>query len=58
MPALLLLGIALWAMDLVLGSVGVFLAVISWSVPAVGGDAAVLLAAALAINYFLSRPSR
>jgi hypothetical protein len=54
MPAILLLRVALWAFGVVLGSLGVFLAIISFSVPAVSGDALVLLGAGLGINYFLN----
>ncbi len=54
MPAILLLRMALWALCLVLGSLGVFFAVISLSLPGLGGHALVLLAAALGINYFLN----
>ena len=53
MSIIFLLRLALWAMGLVLGSLGVFFAVVSFSVPAVGGHALVLLGAALGINYFL-----
>jgi hypothetical protein len=55
MPTLLLLRAALWALGLVLGSLGVFFAIISFQVPALSGNAVVLLGAALAINYFLDR---
>ena len=54
MPAILLLRMALWALCLVLGSLGVFFAVISLSLPGLGSHALVLLAAALGINYFLN----
>jgi hypothetical protein len=53
MSIIFLLRLALWAMGLVLGSLGVFFAVVSFSVPAVSGHALVLLGAALGINYFL-----
>jgi len=55
MPAILLLRLALWAMSLVLGGVGVFFAITSFSMPNLGAHALVLLCAALAINYFLDR---
>ena len=55
MPTLLLLRVALWALCLLIGSLGVFLAIASCAVPAVSGDAVVLLGTALGINYFLSR---
>jgi hypothetical protein len=48
------LRIALWAMCLVLGGLGVFFAITSCSIPAVAGDAVVLLGAGLGINYFLA----
>jgi hypothetical protein len=54
MPTLPLLRGALWAMCIVLGSVGVFLAITSFSAPAASADAVVLLGAALAINYYLA----
>jgi len=50
-----LLRVALWAMCVVLGSLGVFFAIISCSIPAVAADAVVLLGAGLGINYFLAR---
>jgi hypothetical protein len=53
--AFFLLRMALWALCLVLGSLGVFLSVISFSVPAVSANAVLLLAVALGINYFLDR---
>jgi hypothetical protein len=53
-PTILLLRLGLWAMCVVLGSLGVFFAVISFSLPGLSGDALVLLGAALGINYFLS----
>jgi hypothetical protein len=55
MPTLLFLRVALWAVCLVLGGLGVFLAIASCARPAVSGDAVVLLGAALGINYFLDR---
>jgi hypothetical protein len=51
--AFLLLRMALWAFCLMLGSLGVFFSVISFSVPAASAHAVLLLAAAFAINYFL-----
>jgi hypothetical protein len=53
MPAIFLLRLGLWAMCVVLGSLGVFFAIISLSSPGLGADALVLLGAALGINYFL-----
>jgi hypothetical protein len=53
MPTILLLRMALWALCLVFGSLGVFFAIISFQAPAVSGDAVVFLSAALGINYFL-----
>jgi hypothetical protein len=55
MPTLLLLRVALWALCVLMGSLGVFLAIVSFARPVVSGDAVVLLGAALGINYFLSR---
>ncbi len=55
MPAIYLLRLALWALSMVIGSCGVFVAISSFSVPAVSADAVVLLCTALAINYFLTR---
>jgi hypothetical protein len=54
MPTIALLRVALWAMCVVLGSLGVFFAITSFSVPAVASDAVVLLGAGLGINYFLA----
>jgi uncharacterized membrane protein HdeD (DUF308 family) len=51
--AFFLLRMALWAFCLLLGSLGVFFSVISFSAPAVSAHAVLLLTAALAINYFL-----
>ncbi len=42
-------------MGVVLGSLGVFFAISSFSMPDVSGQAIVLLGAALGINYFLDR---
>jgi hypothetical protein len=53
-PAILLLRLGLWAMCIVLGSLGVFFAIVSFSLPGFSADALVLLAAALGINYFLN----
>ena len=53
MPTIFLLRVALWALCIVLGSLGVFFAIASFSVPAVSADAVILLAAGLGINYFL-----
>ena len=53
-PTILFLRLGLWAMCLVLGSLGVFFAIISFSLPGVSSDALVLLCAALGINYFLN----
>ena len=53
MLTLLFMRMALWAMCVVLGSLGVFLAIVSFRVPAVSSDALVFLAAGLGINYFL-----
>jgi hypothetical protein len=49
-----LLRMALWAMCVLLGSLGVFFAVTSFSIPAFAGDAVVMLGAGLGINYFLA----
>jgi hypothetical protein len=54
MSAIFLLRLGLWAMCLVLGSLGVFFAIISLSLPGLSADALVLLGAALGINYFLN----
>jgi hypothetical protein len=54
MPAFLLLRVALWAMCVVLGSLGVFFAITSFSVPGVGSHAVILLSAGLGINYYLT----
>ncbi|MBV8120685.1 MAG: hypothetical protein JO081_12210 [Alphaproteobacteria bacterium] len=54
MPTFDLLRVALWAMCVVLGSLGVFFAITSFSMPIVSGDAVVLLGAGLGINYFLA----
>jgi len=54
MPAILLLRLGLWAMCVVLGSLGVFFAIISLSLPSLSADALVLLGAALGINYFFN----
>jgi hypothetical protein len=53
MFSIALLSMALRAMCVVLGGLGVFLAIVSCSNPAVAGDAVVLLGAGLGINYFL-----
>jgi hypothetical protein len=53
-PAIFLLRLGLWALCLVLGSLGVFFAIISLSLPGLSADALVLLGAALGINYFLN----
>ncbi len=54
MPAFVLLRVALWALCVVLGSLGVFFAIISFSIPGVGSHAVILLSAGLGINYYLS----
>ncbi len=54
MPTFFLLRIALWAMSVVLGSLGVFFAITSFSVPAAAIHAVILLSAGLGINYFLA----
>jgi hypothetical protein len=53
MVGILLLRLALWAFGLMLGSLGVFFAIISFRVPSLGGEAVIFLGAALSINYFL-----
>jgi hypothetical protein len=54
MPTIPLMKLALWAFCVLIGSVGVFLAIVSFARPAVSGDAIVLLGAALGINHFIS----
>jgi hypothetical protein len=54
MFSIALLRVALRAMCVILGGLGVFFAIVSCSNPAVAGDAVVLLAAGLGINYFLA----
>jgi hypothetical protein len=54
MLSIALLWVALRAMCVVLGGLGVFLAISSCSNPSVAGDAVVLLGAGLGINYFLA----
>jgi hypothetical protein len=55
MPGLLLLQTVLRAVSAVLGGFGVFYLIMSWSAPALGGLAVVLIGAASAITYCLDR---
>ena len=52
---LLLLRTLLRTLSVVLGGFGVFYLVLSWSAPALGGLALVLIGAASGIAYFLDR---
>ena len=54
MPTFLFLRLALWALCVVLGSLGVFFAITSISIPGVGSHAVILLCAGLGINYYLT----
>jgi len=52
--AILLLRSALWTLSVIFGSLGVFFALKSFSVPDFGSYAVVMLGAALGINYGLN----
>ncbi len=54
MPTFIFLRLALWALCVVLGSLGVFFAIVSFSIPGVGSHAVILLGAGLGINYYLT----
>jgi hypothetical protein len=53
--AILLMRSALWAVSTVLGGVGVFCALLSFSRPILGADAVILIGAAIAITCALER---
>jgi hypothetical protein len=55
MLATFLLRTGLWTVGTVLGGVGVFCAIRSFSTPAVAADAVILIGAAMGINYSLNR---
>ncbi|HUC10009.1 MAG TPA: hypothetical protein VL985_06235 [Stellaceae bacterium] len=53
MPVVFLLRVGLWALCVILGSLGVFFSIISFTGPAASSNGVILLGAALGINYFL-----
>lgn len=55
MLAIFLLRSGLWTLATVLGGVGVFCAIRSFSMPVVGADALILIGAAMGITYSLNR---